>query len=103
MILEGEQGHQREVVKDDDAEDGKHHLKGLLLHGVHLVLACASRALQGPQDGNVADHHPGERAQDLSCENLLEVREPADGFSRGVSEGEAENNHCQANPVLNVL
>lgn len=103
VILKGEQGYQREVVKDDDAQDGEHHLKSFFLHGVHLVLSRASRTLQRPQDGHVADHHPGERCQDLSCEYLLEVRQAADGFRRGVSEGEAKHDHCQANPVLNVL
>lgn len=103
VVLKGEERHGRKVVAHDNHQDVEHRLEGPLLHGVHLVLPDAAGSLQGPQDANFADDHPGERRHDLAGEHLLKVGESSHDFGRGVGEGEAEHQHGEAHPVLHVL
>lgn len=47
VLLEGEQSHGREVVKNNDCQYDEDHFKGSLLDRVHLVTA-RPRLPQGP-------------------------------------------------------
>lgn len=102
VLLEGEQRHGREVVEDDDGQDDEHHLEGSLLQRVHLVSA-GSRLSERPQDGDVAEHHEGERRQDHGREDLLEVEDVAHAFSRSVSERDQPDHQGEDGSVLAVL
>lgn len=70
---------------------------------MHLILPNAAGLLQGPQDAYVTDHHPGECGQDLAGEHLLKVGESSHNFGRWVGKGEAEHQHGEAQPVLDVF
>lgn len=102
VLLEGEERHGREVVEDDDGQDDEHHLEGSLLQRVHLVPA-RSGLPQRPQNGDVAEHHEGERRQDHRREDLLEVEDVAHAFRGGVSERDQPDDEGQDGAVLAVL
>lgn len=102
VILEGEEGHRWEIIEHDDAEDDQDHLECSLLHRVHLVPA-GPWLPQHPQDGDVAEHHEGERRQDHSREDLLKVDDVAHALCGGVAQRNQPHAEGQHGPVPAVL
>ena len=94
---EGQQGHGRQVVEHDDAQDDQHHLEGFLLHGVHLLLAC-HRAPQCPDDGDVAEQHDDERGEDEATENLDGAHHVHHALGDAVAQNQAPARQGNAHP-----
>lgn len=102
VVLEGEERNGREVVEHNDGQDDEDHLEGPLLHRMHLVPAGPGLP-QRPQDGDVAEHHEGERGEYHGGEDLLEVDDVAHALGGGVAQSDEPDDEGQDGSVLAVL
>lgn len=98
---EGHESHGRQVVGHDDGQDDQHHLEGLLLHRVHLLLP-RHRAPEDPDDGDVAEDHDREGEEDDAAEDLVDAHDSQGALGEAVSQDEAPDHHGNANPDLIV-
>lgn len=102
VLLEGEQGHRWEIVKDYDGQDDEDHFEGSLLHRVHLI-STGPGLPQRPENGNVAEDHEGKRCEDHRREDLLKVDDLVYTFGSSVGQSDQPHHHGQHCSVLTVL
>ena len=98
---EGHESHRRQVVGHDDGQDDQHHLEGLLLHRVHLLLSHHGTP-EDPDDGDVAEDHYRKGKEDDTAEDLVDAHNSQDALGEAVSQDEAPDHHGNANPDLIV-
>lgn len=98
---EGHECHRRQVVGYDDGQDDEDHLKGLLLHWVHLLFS-QHRAPENPDDGDVAEDHDGKGKQDDAAEDLVDTQGPQEGLADAIGQDNTPDQHwdTDADPVV---
>ena len=100
----GHKGHERhggQVVRHNDGQDDQHHLEGLFLHWVHLLLS-RHRAAEDPDDGDVAEDHDCKGKENDTAEDLVDAHDSQDTLGEAVSQDEAPDHHRDADADLVV-
>lgn len=80
----GHESHRRQVVDHDDDQDDQHHLEGLLLHRVHLLLS-RHRTSKDPDDGDVAEDHDCKGEEDDTAEDLVDAHDSQGALGEAIS------------------
>lgn len=98
----GHESHGRQVVGHDDGQNDQHHLEGLLLYRVHLLLS-RHRTSKDPDDRDVAEDHDRKCEEDDTTEDLVDAHDSQGALGESVSQDEAPDHHRNANADLIVL
>lgn len=102
IVLEREESHWWEVVKDNNCQNDDHHLEGLFLDRVSLVPSW-SRLSQRPQDGNVTEHHEDESGEDHNGESFLKVWNVSYTLGCSIDQSDEPHDTCANRAMPFVL